>query len=45
MLEFPSSSVCEGSVALGFTDVDVVPEAGRLWPVAPTHGDAALSLA
>ena len=45
MLKFPFSSVCGGSVALVFTGVDVVPEAGRLWPVAPTHGDAALSLA
>ena len=45
MLEFPSSSVCGCSVALISTGVDVVPEAGRLWLVAPTHGDAALSLA
>ena len=28
-----------------FTGVDVVPEAGRLWPLSPTHGDTALSMA
>ena len=47
-LEFSSSLVCGGSVVLVLTGVEEVPESGIMGvrgTVAPTFGDAALSLA